>query len=321
MNILSPEMGSKKMNKNILIVLGGAILAAVLVAVLVQVTLGGKTPDDGGNKVEVLVAAKVIKKGRELEEGDLKWAKWSEDTVFQGAIIRKDEQKAHDVLKGRLERSFGKGEAVVKRALIKAKGNTVEGRLKEGERAISLKVKAEDIVAGFITPGTYVDVILTYDPKLTFTKQKGRNADNRIQEMMDLNLVRLATETVLQNVRVLALDQKAEVKKDDKVKAGKTVTLAVLARDAEKVALAAEMGQITLAMRGVGDDKVMDGLPTLTDARLTSIDDEIYTEYLKIRRSGAEQTDVTAPVPFDGGGSATTLKIYNGANVQKVKVR
>ncbi len=320
MNILSPETGSKKMNKNILIVLGGAVMAAVLVAVLVQVTLGGKSSDDGGAKVEVLVAAKTIKKGHELEKGDLTWAKWPEDTVFRGAIVRKKkDQKAHEALKGRLERGFAKGEAVVKRALIKTKGNTVEARLKEGERAISLKVKAEDIVAGFITPGTYVDVILTYDPKLTFTKQRGRNTDNRVQEMMDLNLVRLATETVLQNVRVLALDQKAEVKKDDKVKAGKTVTLAVLARDAEKIALAAEMGQITLAMRGVGDDKLLTEIPTLTDARLTSIDNEIYDEYLKLRRAGGEGADVRKPVS-DGTGSHT-LTIYNGTQVQKVKMQ
>ncbi len=303
MNIISPETGSKKMNKNILIVLGGAVLAAVLVAVLVQVSLGGKDSAPVENGVEVLVAASDLKKGRELEEGDLKWKEWSEDSLFKGAVTREDGQEPHEALSGRLERSFARGEAVVRKALLKeTKVNYVVARLLPGERAVSIKVNAEGMVAGFITPGSFVDVILTYKNRITIDDD---NPD--VQTMVKLNLDDIATETILERVRILAIDQSAEREDDEKIKVGKTVTLAVGIRDAEKLALASEMGDITLAMRGVGDDASNGESKAITDARLTSIDDEIFEEYKKYRK--------------ESGVAANTVRIYNGANVQSVPVR
>tara|TARA_R110001592_G_scaffold20926_20_gene84791 strand:- start:13303 stop:14214 length:912 start_codon:yes stop_codon:yes gene_type:complete len=303
MNIISPDSGSKKMNKNILIVLGGAVLAAVLVAVLVQVTLGGKKSSPVSDGVEVLVAAKDLKKGIELGEGDLRWKEWSEDSLFKGAITRKEDQEPHDALTGRIERSFVRGEAVVRNAILKdTTGNYVAARLNPGERAMSIKVKAEGMVAGFIAPGSFVDVILTYKNRITI------DDDNpAVKTMVEMNLDGVATETILERVRVLAIDQKAEREEDDKIKVGKTVTLAVPIRAAEKLALASQMGDITLAMRGVGDDAPNAKAPTITDARLTTIDDEIYEEYKKYKK--------------ESGVAANTVRIYSGSNVQKMPVR
>ncbi len=293
------------MNKNILVVLGGAVIAAVLVAILVQVTLGGKkniveTPE---NTVEVLVAARDLKKGIKLKEEDMAWKKWSEDALFKGVIIRKGEQKTTDALKGRLDRSFYEGEALVRKAILKSKGNYVAAKLKEGERAISIKLKAEDMVAGFLTPGSYVDVILTYKQRVPID----RNENSSIKNMLALDLSNFATETILENVRVLAIDQKAERKEDEKVKIGKTVTLAVSIRDAEAIALASELGELTLVLRGVGDDKPNDRAKALTDARLISVDDEIYSKYLEIKK--------------DKGVSMNSVKIYSGAQVETIPVR
>lgn len=304
MNVINPEMGSRKMNKNILIVLGGAILAAVLVAMLVQVTLGGKKPDRVvENGVEVLVAASDLRKGAELGEGDLEWKEWSEDALFKGAIVRKDDKEANDALKGRLERSFSKGEAVVRKAILKeSKANFVAARLEAGERAVSVKVNAAGMVAGFITPGSFVDVILTYKQRV-----KINDESPAVNNMVQMNIDSVATETILENVRVLAIDQKAEHEEDDKIKVGKTVTLAMKIRDAEKLALASEMGGITLAMRGVGDDLPNEKAPAMSDARMSTIDDEIYAEYEKMKK--------------ESGGQTTNVKIYSGAQVQTIPVQ
>ena len=293
------------MNKTILIVLGGAVLAAILVAVLVQVTLGGKKPSEPvGKGVQVLVAAKDLKKGRELEEGDMVWKKWSESALFNGAIVRKEDQKPEDALKGRIERSFAKGEALVKRAIIKeSKKNYVVARLKPGERAISIKVKAEDMVAGFIVPGSFVDVILTYKHRVVVDKEE----PPQIRDMVSMNIDKYATETVLENIRVLAIDQKADRKSDDKIKPGKTVTLATTAREAEILSLAGEMGTLTLALRGVGDDMKNENLEAITDARLTKIDDEIHAEFQKLKK--------------DSGVTTNTVKIYSGSQVETIPVR
>lgn len=323
MNILSPDTGSKKMNKNVLIVLGGAILAAVLVAMLVQVTLGGKkasAPIDNG--VEVLVAAKDLRIGVKLGEGDMTWKTWPEEALFKGAIVRKEEETPEEALEGRLDRSFVKGEAMVRRGILKeTKVNVVAARLQPGERAVSIRVDEEDIVAGFIAPGNFVDVILTYDERLSFGNSSATRGDEaeqeavrNVQAAVTMNFNGKASETILENIKVLAINQTTGQEKDDgknkKKKVGKraTATLAVDIEGAEKLALAAEMGNITLAMRGVGDDAKNPVKPTTTDARLISVDDEMFSTLKKMREEGT-------------GGVSGRIRIYNGSAVQDVSVR
>ncbi|MDH5722035.1 MAG: Flp pilus assembly protein CpaB [Alphaproteobacteria bacterium] len=310
------------MNKNILIVLGGAVLAAVLVAVLIQVMVGGNSstmPSEGS--VMVLVAARDLKSSVETKDGDFMWQEWPEDKLFRGAMVRKeDDQSPDEVLDGRFARDINQGEPVKRDAMLKAKtGNFVAASLAPGERAISLKVKPESIVAGFIGPGTYVDVILTYQEKI----QMGRETDPLKKQMVELNIDKLATETILQNIRVLAIDQTTEREFDDDVEIGKTVTLAVSIRDAEKIALADKMGTITLSMRAIGDDSTIDRseVPVITDVRMTNIRDELQKEYLRILglKSGKKSSSASStPLPSIKRGSGE-LKIISGSSVQEAK--
>lgn len=295
------------MNKNVLIVLGGAVVVAVLVAVLVQVSLGGKqqqAPVQQEARVEVLVATKNLRIGNELREGDLKWQKWPKASVFSGAIIREDGELAGEVLEGRISRDIAAGEPMVKSALIgETKGNFVAASLEPGMRAVSIGVSAEGMVAGFIGPGDFVDVILTYKETISTDDE-----DPRVQSMIELNLDKLATETILQNVKVLAVDQMATRPDEDKIKVGKTVTVAVSVQDAERLALASELGDIVLALRGIGDEVVLEKKwETISDARLTTMNDEILAKYSKMKK--------------DTGINPDIVRIYNGPQVQSVMAK
>ena len=84
------------MNKNILIVLGGGFLIALLVAIIVQASFGSNA--DG---IEIAVAAKVLPAGTELKASDVKWKRVAEDSVFEGSIERDDSKKADEQVKGR----------------------------------------------------------------------------------------------------------------------------------------------------------------------------------------------------------------------------
>jgi pilus assembly protein CpaB len=291
------------MNKNILIVLGGAVAVAVLVAVLVQVSLGSqkKVQAEQVAKVEVLVATTNLAIGRELKPGDMRWQEWPQTSVFPGAIIREDKQVADEVLKGRLARNIAKGEPVMKNALLgTAKGNFVAASLEPGQRAIAIEVSASTMVGGFIGPGDFVDVILTY--KQSIRPQDDNAAANRVLEM---NIDKMATETILQNIKVLAVDQMATRPDDEKIKVGKTVTVAVNAQEAERIFLASEMGELTLSLRGVGDEKIVEkNWPTISDARLTNVEDEIFREYEKVKK--------------DTGANANIVRIYQGGSIQVV---
>jgi pilus assembly protein CpaB len=293
------------MNKNVIIVLAGAVLVAVLVAAMVQVMMGGKEePVVQEEKINVLVAAKDLKIGQELKSGDLRWQPWPKTSLFPGAVRQLDDQAAKDALEGRLARDISKGEPVMKSAILgKSAGNFVAASLEPGMRAISIDVKAAGMVSGFIGPGDHVDVILTYGLRV-----RSEEEDPNIDQMLALNLEKSATETILQNVKVLAVDQSAERAKEDKIKVGKTVTLAVGIQDAERLALASGMGSLSLVLRGVGDDAVFEKKwDTVSDARLTSMRKELYSEVERIKA--------------EGGGNSDVIRVYSGGAVNSVSTR
>ena len=207
------------MNKNVLIVLAGGLVVAVLVAMLVNMSLSGsKNKPVSGESVattEILVAAKDLAIGNKIDGGDVKWTSWPDDAVFAGAVRRKDGQDASDVVSGRLNQSLAAGQPVLEGYLVKeSKGNFMAATLGEGMRAMGVSVKAETMAGGFIGPGDYVDVILTY-------KVKVRDRNN---PAVAATVANHATETLLERVRVLAVDQNSK-RDEDKAKVARTVTL------------------------------------------------------------------------------------------------
>ena len=269
------------MNKNVMIVLIGGFVIAILVAVLVQASLGGKKSDDTTETSYVLVAAKDLPLGSNLTAGDLKWQSWP-GQPFAGAIVREKDQKAEEALTGRLTTRVAMGQPVLTSYTFK-EGNIVAATMEKGMRAVAIPVKADTMAGGFISPGDFVDVIVTYQI---------RGASNTPETKMLINQV--ASETILENVKVLAVDQEA-TRDEDAAKVAKTVTLEVDGVGAQKVALAAEMGDMILSLRGLGDDDV-EKTPSYTTDVQTS----------KIMQNMAL---------IENGGAGGAVKIYNGGTV------
>ncbi|MGH1398075.1 MAG: Flp pilus assembly protein CpaB [Alphaproteobacteria bacterium] len=296
------------MNKNVLIVFGGAFFVAILVAVMVQMMMG-KQPEPVKQvqeaRVEILMAAKDLKLGSALKDGDMRWQDWPKAAVFHGAVVRQDKQKVSEALSGRLARDVAKGEPVTALALLsQEKGNIVAASLEPGMRAVAINVKAASMVSGFVGPGDFVDVVLTY--KETVRADKDDHPD--IKQMVEMNLDKMATETILQNVKVLAVDQSATRPDDGKVKVAKTVTLAVGVRDAERLMLAADLGALDLMLRGVGDDAVIEkDWETVSDARLTSVSDEILFKINAMKKDSSIRPDI--------------VRFYEGGNVRSMSAR
>lgn len=291
------------MNKNILIVLGGAVLVAFLVAMLVQLSLGGKKapPVQEVKSVHILIAAKDLKSGATLGEGDMDWKSWPENAIFPGAVVRKDQQKPSEALSGRLKQDVRIGDPVLTTSVLGSReGNIVANVLPEGMRAVSIAVSAESMVAGFIKPGDFVDVVMTYKASVAM------NDNNpEVREMVERNLDRMAAETILQNVKILAVDQMAGKETKEDAKVGRTVTLAVTRQDSEKLILAGQMGKLTLVLRGLGDQEASEpDWPTTTDKRMTKIEDEIFTEYKKLKKDTGINPDIVRV--YSGGAVSTT---------------
>ena len=110
--------------------------------------------------------------------------------------------------------------------------------LNEGMRAVAVEISVETAAGGFILPNDRVDVILSYEVELT-------EGDTIVE--------RPATRTILQNVRVLAIDQSFREIEDENVVVGTTATLELRPEHAEILMLGTQMGEISLTLRGVSD--------------------------------------------------------------------
>ncbi|MCI5060763.1 MAG: Flp pilus assembly protein CpaB, partial [Alphaproteobacteria bacterium] len=231
------------MNKNIFIVLAGGFLIAILVAVMVQASLGGKKKEEDVPRVQVLVAAKNLSVGREIQDGDLEWQDWPEDALFSGAIMRDGEQEVLDVAQGKLLRPLVEGQPVHMNVLVEEdQGDFLSANVEKGMRAVGIQVKSYVVADRLIRPGDYVDVIMTYKIKV--------NTRNNPQAQSLVN--KYASETILEKVRVLAIDTEdtkavdeiddGKKKKKKKSKKKAIVTLEVTPEGAEKLLLGTEMG-------------------------------------------------------------------------------
>ena len=140
-----------------------------------------------------------------------------------------------------------------------------------GNKAVTISVDATSSVAGLVAPGDYVDVMFTYD--LT----PGRGADVSVLDGVDIPSMRLGkgtvTETVLTNVKVIAVDQRLVAGGDDKKKNARAVprsiTLEVDAQAAQKLKTAQKQGEVSLVLRSLTDVAKKDDV--ITPATLSEV--------------------------------------------------
>jgi len=172
--------------------------------------------------------------GALLNERELVTVDWPLDYVPQGAYSNPSQ------LHGRvLRRPLGAGEPVLESALLPegAQGGLVSV-IDPNLRAVSVRVDPVIGVAGFIKPGAHVDVITTL---------KRIDVDNNPY-----------SKAILQDVQVLAIDQKLEEAKEGEPQIVQVVTLAVDTQQAEKLTYAAHEGKLQLALRNPSDREVVD---------------------------------------------------------------
>jgi pilus assembly protein CpaB len=222
-------------------VLTVALGAGGFAALLVARQDSGSAPPPPAPQIatlDVLVAAAEIGIGNKLTTADVRWQTWPEAAT--GPFIRKsDDPDAISHLAGSIARaSFSVGEPILESKLIKADGaGYMAAILPSGRRAESVEISPESGAGGFILPNDRVDVILT--------------ARDSLAQKNGIDAYRV--ETLLTNVRALAIDQTVEEKSGQRVVVGRTATLDLSAPEAERLALARREGQLSLALRSIAD--------------------------------------------------------------------
>jgi pilus assembly protein CpaB len=229
-----------------LVVLGVALAAGGIAALLASKGDDPEPPKVANvvplDTVEVLVAKNDMGMGQVIKDQDIGWQTWPTAAAGPSYIRQSDRPKAVDELVGAIVRTpFFTGEPIREAKVIHAKGaGFMAAILPSGMRAVSTEISPETGAGGFILPNDHVDVILTRRDKAA---EKSSGVDVHV------------SETILSNVRVLAIDQAIEEKNGQKVVVGKTATLELTPRQAETLALSRQLGTMSLALRSLVDSK------------------------------------------------------------------
>jgi len=235
-------------------------------------------PAAGVSMVRVVVAARDLQVGSVLASGDVKLVDWPTSALPPG--YASDPQS---VLGRGLITAVSANEPLLAAKLAsKEAGGGLSITIPEGMRAVSVKVDEVVGVAGFVLPGTRVDVLATLTPN------SGREE--------------AATRVILQNVTTLAAGQTIQRDAEGTPQTVTVITLLVDPEQAEKLTLAATEGRIQLALRNTLDMGQI-------DTKGADAGNLVQSTAVAPARPAANRGP-RAPRPAGGGTSVIT---YNGA--------
>lgn len=251
-----------------------AAVSAIGLAVVMQKALGGKPAPVAvapaprpieKPMTQVLVAKRDLAIGTRLTAADVEWRAWPSDAINAAFITNgaaapaptqataKAAKAVGDVAEGMIggvtpdkavEGAIVRdpilaGEPIVSRKIVRGgEGGYLSVVLAPGKRAVSVPVTSETAVGGFVLPGDRVDVLRTHE-----TQGEGESPSGK----------QTVAQIILQNVRVLALDQSTAAEKDAKTIVAATATLEVGPAEAEVLTAAKAAGPVTLALRAYTD--------------------------------------------------------------------
>jgi pilus assembly protein CpaB len=233
-------------------------------------------------KVDIVLSARSLPVGAVITERDVKVVGWPGDAVPPGYV-----RSIKDALGRGIITPVAENEPLLATKMsTKDAGGGLPIIIRDGMRAVSVRVDEVIGVAGFVLPGTRVDVLLTLE--------KG---DNRPQAI---------TKTLLQNVQTLAAGQSVTRDKEGKPQTVTVITLLVTPDDAELLALAAKEGRLQLALRNTLDTLAVSTSGARAD-KLTPSSSSAPTPNRSQRTRAAAPVPRTNPTVVEGyrGGERT----------------
>ena len=184
---------------------------------------------------EVLVLREDVTMGSAVGES-LSWQSWPSSGLTENFITREAEPEALEELRGAIARvPLYEGEPLRRSKLIGEGRAFMSSILPSGKRAVATQIAADTSAGGFVLPNDFVDVIMT--------RRGGETGEGYI------------TETILKNIRVLAIDQAFQYDEEGRrVRVGDTATLELTPQQAEIITVAQQMAdRLALALRAVVD--------------------------------------------------------------------
>src|ERR1700676_2771904 len=221
-----------------LIGLGVAVVVALFFSTYVYKQFERATSAKPVTTGHIVVASVPMQLGTRIDARNLRLIPWPSSAPVTGTFTR-----IEDCANRALITPVAANELILESKLASVEaGAGLPATIPEGMRALSVSVNEVVGVAGFVIPGTMVDVLVTGNLPGGSTN---------------------VTRTILENVRVLAAGQKIEQDRDGKPQTVPVITLLVSPEDAAKLTMAANQGKLQLALRNTVDTKVVAPSPVL----------------------------------------------------------
>lgn len=213
------------MNRSRLFMIAGLALAlGLLVSYSVYNRLMTSGAANGEPGIDVVVAANDLQVGAKLADRDVRLARFAQSVIPPGAFTKKSQVVERGVIL-----PVSKGEFILPSKLAAENGGSgLPSLIPQGMRAVSVRVNDVVSVAGFVQPGSRVDVLATGN--------QGNSNDRQ-------------TTTVLENVAVIAVGKNLERNPNGDVQTAPVITLLVSPDDGQRLTLASQEGRIQLALR------------------------------------------------------------------------
>jgi pilus assembly protein CpaB len=224
------------MNRKRLLLIGAlSLILATFVSMVVYRLLNVAVNAANRPSESVVVAAVDIPPGARIDDKDIRVVRVPAADVPEGVF-----HSIADVAGRGVVIPMARNEPVLLSKLAPEQaGAGLPALIPNGMRAVSVKVNDVISVAGFVVPGSHVDVLLTGNPS------------------RDNDPATITTTTVLEDVQVLAAGQQLQKNREGQPQSVPIITLLVSPQDAQKLALASSEGRIQLSLRNPMDGKQM----------------------------------------------------------------
>lgn len=248
--------------------------------------------------VNVLVAKSNLPQGLILAREHVEWKPWPEKGVSKNYLME-GREKLDDIIGNVVRGGILAGEPIAKgRVIAPGDRGFLAAVLRPDMRAVSIKVKAETSVSGFIKPGDQVDLLLIHSATPP-------NADPPVPHKL--------AETILSDIRVIAVDQRPD-DQSGSASVSKTITLEVTKKQAEIVLVSTQIGTMSVVLRSLARPDVHpDQIAKAPDLKTRTWDSEASrvlpplgspTNQMQVIR-GVESNNVAIPFVSGNNGSIT----------------
>lgn len=197
------------------------------------------------SEVKVLTAVRDMQIGEMVRAEDLRWSDWPKASIQHAHFTAELAPDAIEDLAGAVVRMpiYAQEPVLPQRIVKRGEAGLLPVLMEPDMRAIAIEISPESATGGFVLPNDRVDLILTFE-------QQASAATGIVSD-------RMVSQTMLKNVRVLAIDQTyATNPEGTSTRVGSTATLELTPTEVELVTLARRIGRLSLSLRPLTEDAV-----------------------------------------------------------------